>query len=144
MSQVRLQWPVVLFLFVVACVAEQPAAVDYTANTKLKVDAGTQADADAALKTANEFLVLWNDGKVEQAAELVEPRLRPPMLAEMKRKVIKLQSIDEVRVFSGTKNAILGRVRFARDPGPQRPDLKKQETMIDMILIDGKWWITAR
>lgn len=143
MNQAILLTSTLLLIIAGACNAEPPA-VHYTANTKLKVDAGTQADADAALKTANEFLVLWNDGKLDQAADMVEPRLRTPMLAEMKRKVIKLQSIDDLRIFSSSKNAILGRVHFASDPKPGRPDLNKSQSAIDMVLIDGKWWITAR
>ena len=121
----------------------EPPATQETPKPEVVLDAGTEADAAAAVGVVDKFLRFWDERNFDKAAALVAEPVRDRFLEEMKEKPIKLQSIDRIRLFK-PHDQLLARVHASKDPSPSRKDLKKQEFAIDMVFLDEKWWVTAR
>jgi hypothetical protein len=124
------------------CNADEPAREEKP-KPKVVLDAGTQEDADAALAVIEKFLGLWQERKYDEASKLVTERVREEWVKTMKRSAIKLQRIEDIRLFK-PRDELVARVHVFVDPNPDRKDLKKQEKGLDMVFRDGKWWVTAR
>ena len=73
---------------------------------------------------------------------LVDEPLRKQFVEHMKKRVIELQGVDDVRLYK-RDDLLLARVWAAVAPSPERKDLKKQQIGLDMVFRDGKWWVTA-
>jgi hypothetical protein len=113
------------------------------AKPKVNLQAGRQEDADAAAAVMEKFLGLWSQRKHEEAAMLVAEPLRKTFADHMPKRNIEFQSVDDVRL-SQSGQFLIARVHASIAPSPERKDLRKQEIGLDMILQDGKWWVTKR
>jgi hypothetical protein len=124
------------------CWADSPLAQEKP-KPKVVLDAGTEADAEAAIALVEKFLGFWDQRKYEEASALVAEPVRKQFVEHMKKRAIKLMSVDDVRLFK-RDDLLLARVHASVAPSPDRKDLKKQEIGIDMVFRDGNWWVTAR
>lgn len=125
-------------------VAEEPAVAE-AKKPEVTLDAGTQADAEAALAVAGQFLKLWEDKKYEEAGKLALEPIREGFDKEMRKSPIKLQRIEKILLRkSRSGEGLAARVHFLQDPPPTRKDLKSVTQALDMVLHEGKWVLTAR
>jgi hypothetical protein len=127
-------WPLV-------CMGDAPRQAKPKPTVVL--NAGTQADADAALAVVEKYLALWEQRKHEQACALVAEPVRAQFAERMKKRGIELKRIDDLRLFE-RKGVLVARVHASIAPWPDRKDLESQGIGIDMVFRDGKWWVTAR
>jgi len=121
------------------CIA---ADEDDVLKTKVTLDHGTQEDAKAALKVLRRFLSNWEARKYSDALKDVYPALRDEHKKEMKKRPFKLQRIEDIRL-SKRRDVIRARIHVAADPSPPRADRKKRGIGIDMIYVEGRWWIAG-
>lgn len=110
----------------------QAATEAVSANPKVTLKDATREDSDAALALLRSFLALWQEGKLAEAAEFVDERIRHGYLEEMKKEPMRLRSIDDMTLTmrNGQGRA---RVHITRSKGGGLG--------LDMIFRDGKWWI---
>ena len=114
-------------------------------KAEVVLQAGTQADAEAALVVAKKILKFWEEKNYEEARKLVHEPVRDAAEKEMRRDSFKLQRIEKITLRkSRTGDQLVARLQVLGDPPPRRPELKSSTQMMDMIFLDGKWWMTAR
>lgn len=106
------------------------------------LDHGTKADAQAALKVLQRFLDNWEARKYSDALKEVHPALREGHKKEMKNRSFKLQRVEDIKL-SKRRDVFRARIHVAADPSPPRADRKKRGIGIDMIFIEGRWWIAG-
>jgi len=75
--------------------------------------------------------------------EVVDERVRRGFADEMMKRPIDLKSIDDVRLFK-PRERLLARVHASVAPSPDRKDLQTHGIGIDMVYLEGRWWVTAR
>ena len=131
--------PLLYAVLIAACNAE---GENELSQPKVTLDHGTQEDADAALKVLRRFLSSWEARKYSDTLKEVYPAVREGHKKEMKKRPFKLQKIEDIRL-SKRRNVIRARIHVAADPSPSRADLKKRGIGIDMIFLDGRWWIAG-
>lgn len=133
---------VVSILCVASITVGNAAGENEFPQPKVTLDHGTQEDADAALKVLQRFLSSWEARKYSDALKEVYPAVRKGHEKEMKKRSFKLQRIEAIRL-SKRKDVVRARIRVAADPSPPRAARKKRGIGIDMIFLDGRWWVAG-
>jgi hypothetical protein len=124
------------------CNADAPPRLEKP-KPKVVLEAGTQADADAAIAVMEKFLGLWDERKYEEASKLVAEPVRKLFVENMPKRHIEFRRVDDVRLFKRDE-MLLAYLHASVAPSPERKDLKKQEIGMDMVFYDGMWWVTKR
>ncbi len=103
-------------------------------DTKITFKDATQEDADAALTMLRTFINHWQNKDYKKAEALVDERLRFAWRKQMERRLMHLQSIDDIRVIKH-KDILRARAHISIAP--------KGGLGLDLIFRDGKWWMTG-
>ena len=102
------------------------------AAPKVTLEDATGDDADAALSILRKFLGHWQKHEFGKAELLVDGRLRQGWRKQMEKLPMALRSIDDIRVFKH-RGMLRARAHFTSST--------KGEHVLDLIFLDGKWWI---
>ena len=81
-----------------------------------------------------EFVTAWEKGKLDEAAAMVDERLRLAYRTEMGRDPLRVRSIKSLRVFRN-RGELWARAGIAKAP--------KGGVSLDLVFRDGEWWITG-
>jgi HEAT repeat protein len=101
---------------------------------KVTFQDATRDDADAALAMLRTFLDLWQNKEYTKAEALVDERVRLGWRKQMEQRTMSLRSIDDINVFK-SKDMLRARAHISTAP--------KGGLGLDLMFIDGKWWMTG-
>jgi HEAT repeat protein len=101
---------------------------------EITLENATEAEANAALSMLRTFLDLWEKKDYAKAEALVDERVRLAWRKQMERRPMRLQSIDNIRVFKH-KDELRARAHASTKA--------KAGLGLDLIFHHSKWWITA-
>ena len=101
---------------------------------EILLEEATAPDAEAALTRVREFVVAWENGKLDEAAAMVDERLRLAFRKKMARAPLRVEAIETLRVFRKL-GELRARAGIAKAP--------KGGVSFDLIFRDGQWWITG-
>ncbi len=101
---------------------------------EILLEDSTAEEAEAAMARVRAFVTAWEKGTLDEAAAMVDERLRLAFRKEMGRDPLRVRAIESLRVFR-SRGALRARARIAKGP--------KGGVSLDLVFREGQWWITG-